>query len=312
MATFPPARHAEYVELVTQKVHNLIRLGIWDRPTIDDFTKWLRNFPDDAGKYIAAYLADRLIFYSEHDVKALLAYAYDETLRQLALMKWKPELGHPHERLDAEWLRVFEEVRKTALVCPAVTDSPAASGYPMVRYLRDMGKVQESQMCVLQEIESRLRSGRYSALILVDDLLGSGTQVEEFWRGTARRFPTGVSPYARVVEEFRIPCFLAVVAATEPGVSHIRSVIPELNVVAAEVLSTQWDMKENEFWRPGEAEPALDYLRNRVQDAAVRLEGFKGGMWAVSFHHGTPNNCSPVYRYRSDSWYPMIPTREGE
>lgn len=301
---------ARYAELVFDKIKTLIRYGVWNNVTEERFNNWKRQFSEE-DTYFAAYLASQLLYYNNKDFLALISWAFAETVRRVAV-----NLVEDIDNIDEDsWQAKIIEAKSKVLVCPFAVDSPAASGNMVVRLLRNQNLADESNMCSVDEIRDKLRTGRYSAIVFVDDMIGSGDQARQFCINSRAIKRKGRSlrkveyiQIKRVLDEFDIQKFLAVGIAPANSVKTVQRQTG-LEVIAAELLEERNSTLNKAFWFPEDYDDGMEFLKRMEREHNISREGHKESSWVVAFEHGAPDVSSPFYYEEKAAWTALIPVR---
>lgn len=305
-----PEQASMYVELVFDKIRTLIKYGVWDNVTEERFNNWKRQFSEE-DTYFAAYLAFQLLYYNKKDFLALISWAFAETVRRVAISL----VENINDMDEALWEAKILEAKAKVLVCPFAVDSPAASGNMVVRLLRNQNLADEFNMCSVDEIRDKLRTNRYSAIVFVDDMIGSGDQARQFClnsrsiRRKGRRLrKVEYIRIKRVLDEFDIQKFLAVGIAP---VTSVRTVQRQtgLEVVAAELLADCNSTLNNRFWFQQDFDDGIEFLKKMELDNRIPRIGHSDSSWAVAFEHGAPDVSSPFYYQEHIGWTALVPVR---
>lgn len=294
-----------YVARVSTKIKDFVRSGIWDGPSISSIGRWMSNFPDDEGKFLAAWIADHLLFYSERDVQALLRCAYFERLRQLTADGWQRLAGESALAVECRWRTRFQDTENATLVCPGGADAPASSGNVMVRALRQLGLVDDHRQARPEALPTMLRTGRWRRLFIVDDIVGTGSQAVRYYRETQSFCPELRATIATLVRDYHLDCTFVSAVATLTGLAKLRE--SGICAIAGEVLGPEWDVQQASFWRECSMPDALARLRAIAARGGVCVHGFGGMSLTVCFHHGVPNNTTPLLTANHASWSPLFP-----
>src|SRR5690606_37842441 len=112
---------------------------------------------------------------------------------------------------------------------PVILDSdpPSKSGPLVMRRLKKEIGIADKWMIWPWQIKAAVDKGT-KIIVLVDDMLGSGTQIEDFCNKEKLREVTG---NAKVI--------YAPTVAHQAGIDHIKNVWPELNIVTSELLTEE-------------------------------------------------------------------------
>lgn len=307
--------HNDYQTSVKYWADEFIRHGIWDGPSIDDLELWLSNFTSIEEKSLACRLLDKLIFYSEKDIKTIISWCYDECLKQICVN----ELGTSHFTelimsnpfaLSNEWAKIRDCIEDKILLCPAATDSATASSYTILRKLIESKSLNDSKVCQMREVDAKLAQGKYKYLLLVDDVIGSGMQAYRNWTKTPILDKSVKKPLAQSVAEYGITGFQLVVAACYDGIQYL-SKNSTLRVIAGEIVGEEWSTVNPNFWGKG-GKDVLEAFKEFLNKKGVPLRGFERKSWTIAFHHDIPNVTCPVYFWEEKRWNPLVRRAKGD
>jgi hypothetical protein len=132
----------------------------------------------------------------------------------------------------------------------------------------------------------------------LDDFIGTGKQVSDFWNEELYQY----------IPEY-IPMYLAVIAACSVGVARIEAETP-LKVIAVHTIPNRHYLMHsaNSSFSGGEKTT----IKNYCEKAGNEPLGFGGLGLLVSFAYGTPNNAVSVIRgsARQKPWSGLLPRWE--
>jgi hypothetical protein len=296
-----------HIELVFDKIKTLIKFGIWGNLSIERFKRWQTQFQTVEKQFYAAYLAQQLIYYNKKDVLALLSYSFSQCMKQVA-MSLK---GDVHHHGDLVWKKLIDDARSKTLVCPLTTDSAAASGFMVSRMLRNQNIIYEHQLCLsIKELVDKLKKNNYKAIVFVDDMIGSGTQVRETF---TKKKDLDKDYYFSIKEVLyninpELSIFISVAIAPERSIERLNQETG-FTVIAAEKLTDRNEVVNEKFWLQDMFPSAMEFLDQIEQEIHIPKFGYDQNSWAVTFEHGTPDNCCPFYHVERNGWTSLIRSR---
>jgi len=290
-----------YSSRVISRIHQLSEAGLWDIP-LPRLLGWLDGFHGQEQKYFAACLLDSLIYRTPGQFSASLVSLYRGACCHASL----PILPIKHDLALVNLLRDRYKDPKIRLV-PVICDSdpPSKSGPLVMRRLKKELGISEKWMIWPWQIKAAVSEG-VKLIILVDDMLGSGSQMEEFCKKENLKQEIGE---AKVI--------YAPVVAHKNGIRHLRKIWPELTVVTAELLNDEHNFFSEKNWETfssGTISPqtAKDYYINEI----LPLSGFRKGSvpelgfgdlgLCFGFSHSTPNNSLPILWYGNENWPSLL------
>lgn len=292
----------DYSSRVISRVKQLISAGLWDIP-LERLLGWHAGFQGAEQTYFAACLLDSLIYRTPGQFSASLVSLY----RGACCRACSPTLRMEHDldlvnMLGNRWKEPL--IRLVPVICDS--DPPSKSGPLVMRHLKKELGVAEKWMIWPWQIADAVAGG-VKIIILVDDMLGSGSQLEEFCEKEQLKSAIGD---ARII--------YAPTVAHSKGVEHLGKIWPELAVVTSELLTDEHNFFSEQNWhtlssgRISAADAKKFYL-----EKILPLSGFKKGSsipafgfgdlgLCFGFSHSTPNNSLPILWYANEKWSSLL------
>jgi len=296
-----PQTSGDFFEQVHRKCQTLIELGIWD---IDRarFSGWLNQFVTDEERFFAACVLDCLMYRSRDQFTASLRSLVRGQLRQAL-----PKLQPAHD--GAVELLLADGIGSKVCLCPAIDrEAPPTKSGPFI--LRRLKKALNASTDIMHwpwKANAEIKAGKVNTVILVDDFLGTGTQVNDF---LAAEF----GPLDPNVHWIYAP-----VVAHDTGIAYLATKQPHLRVVCAERLGPDHGFFNDDYWKLvsngtilGQDAKAFyeEFLHRRKLTASGDFGfapfGFGGLSLCFGFEHGTPDNSLPLLWGRADGWQPLL------
>lgn len=300
MAFHVPEKLAGLFEEVERRFRLLLAKNIVTGITETQFDKWLSNLLTDEDQYLAARLLENLTFRSER----MVGSAIDHILQCILPCELR-RLGLPISSVDEFVASLGNGGRGHPVRFVEVDDPkgkrPGKSGAVLMRELHRLGGVNGSLTCLSSAIDSQPSSVK--CLVFVDDMLGTGTQMETYSRVHDLK--------AISAKHHLIYCPLA---AFESGLVYLAKECPWLQVCPVEVFG-----EAHRFFRCEAERPliwAIDHV-NTVADVRAHMDSLcqRGGIGSpaafalellVGFHHATPNNTLPIMHVSSPHWHNLL------
>jgi hypothetical protein len=224
-----------------------------------EIMRWLRQFSAQH-RELAIKLAQSIHYYGTHSVNGML-----RPLKQLI-----------DQQIEAEHAAA-------AQVFYLPGGRTAESGPSMLHRFRNMNKMQNStHFTDLLEAPQRLFGLQKPVLYFLDDFVGTGKQICDYWDHRVRE----------VIPEY-IPMYFCVIAGFRDGIDRVEKDTP-FRVLAVEELTTRHHLLGS-----------ANHTFNNSQKQALKAYcdswgnhplGHGNAGMLVSFSHGTPNNAPSVIR----------------
>jgi len=175
MAFEAPHNYLDFYNEMVRKSEKLIEIGYWDKIEIRKLREWLNNFNTDEEKYLSSLILYKLVYRNDKTIDSMLNKLFNITIPNLlekynvysinmTMNEWRGKLRNSG----------FKEVG-SFLFSTIISDELGDSGNDYMRRLREKFVVKE----LICKVTDRKRR-HHKALIFIDDILASGTQICDF------------------------------------------------------------------------------------------------------------------------------------
>ncbi len=263
----------------------------------DCLAKWLLNTSDEVVQKKMFRLLEHLFFVGKKQIDALQRSAYsDKTVRWLVDTL---NLDIESNNLNA---LISQAVERTWF-CP-VTDSLRINGFlkvnglnghdhrPDWRSLEQFGDQDKLRQYVIDE--------SIEQLVLIEDFVGSGTQMEGPVRWAALTLPN-------------ISILVVPLICCPGGVTMGQTIEQDCaNVTFAPCLSLRPELFVSSAASPeeplafSEIRPVIQSIRNRLGVFEHHPYGFEGTGALVALYSNCPDNTLPLIHSQTDAWHPLF------
>lgn len=270
-----------------------------------DSKAWLDNFSDQE-KVIASHMIDFFLYYPTCMVEQMLVASVGKAGTYLLNM-------------FPDWNHNFFKTRCYYSFVPGETQNPTDSGYFFTRILREVLGVPENRIINFSEIHSILQSvNEPTAVILVDDFVGSGAQCDEAWNN--HRY--GGRTLKELQDETPHNFIYAPLIVNEKGLERIKNKCQSLTLTPAHVLSKEYNLfEEGCFCWKGDKDlynAGVNLILEKSKllgiqftngDSVKDVKGFGEQGLAIAFEHGVPDAIPPIFYWDDGGWNPLIKKR---
>lgn len=280
-------RPEEIVELVDS----------WDlyqgqRVTEDQVRAWLEQFGENVDQRIMFKILQGLRFYSNDELRAKMREAHGIVVRGL-------------QRL------IVEDERRRRDILVSYLDSPAKSGGGRYAKLyKDENGIYYKNVVERGALAKTLRDNdRVQALVLIDDLLGTGNSAEGYFKQLA-------ADCGDLLRQPHLAVYFVVVTGFEEAQDRVESVLKELQLpIETHILdpldSSDKCFSENSKILPDRTERLRAEQLAREHGVALVKNyplGYGDCQCAIVFSESCPNNSLPIFWAKSDDpkWRPLF------
>jgi len=157
-----------YIKNTLERARFFQTVQAWPLTEQLDYVGWLGNFTDPSDKEIASHILDFFTYYSSNIVNQMLRASVGKA-------------GYRLLEMYPDW--IHEDFIKKCIYSYVPGENPNStdSGNLFTRKLRDALGIPESIIVDYHEIPNKLTSIKPKAVILVDDFVGSGSQIDKAW-----------------------------------------------------------------------------------------------------------------------------------
>ena len=189
--------------------------------------------------------------------------------------------------------------------------NPTDSGYTFARKARQVLGIDEMQIAEPAHVLSNSRGSLDSPILLVDDFVGSGTQLITTWHREQRaeRFRSLAEAAEAGVSIYYVP-----LVATRDGTAEIRQNCAKLEVFSAHVLDQRYSLvaPDSILWPEALRPHAQEFLWTASQRAGIPddyeygWKGFCDLALALAFSHSVPDATLPLFFWNRNGWKPLL------
>ncbi len=289
------------------KVYFYIESGFWSKPKMKDLQRWLGNFKSTQEKYCALKLLDRFVYYSEEDIIRLINFGIYEKIFKRYALKLEKESGFCLTNDD--FLIEKKNFLNNAYFVPLQTGNLSQSSLVMARYLTiDIG-ISENKVLDTNCLNSDILNN-CNNLIILDDFVGSGKQINDFWNFTKANLDGKDILFNRLKEIFpnmEVEYFCLV--CTQEGYENFKydheiDKRNDLMVTYGELLGSRFKIfgENSVYFDSEEIERCKNIIEGICYQNKIDFLGYEGLDYAIAFHHGIPDCSLPLFYTNNKSW----------
>ncbi|MFC1999175.1 hypothetical protein ACFLXE_00265 [Chloroflexota bacterium] len=301
----------DWVERQKYLVEFCIEARCWDGVDHEAFVGWLNNFPDNEGEYYALRLLHRFIYYSETDTIQLCRHGlFNLLLGQEVLAEQKRSgFSKPQDEL----LQQLDQGLRDSRIVPLLDqDKPFESGNLVTRWLVQRlsipGGLIVNPVEMVEEIE-----GGCNRIVIVDDCVGSGDQIVNFWNEPIKGYPFSPNELAQNRPQVKFD-YLTLVAVRS-GLQQASKETPGLRITACETLGDEhrvFGPNSQFFHSQDEQDNAEQYLQSLLPQRGIRIRGHDGLDYAIAFNHNIPDWTLPLFHKKRPNWRPLMLRKDSD
>lgn len=299
----------EYIDNSKVFFDFLLHTHQWSNITSVEYNQWLSNFdgiPD--GQYIACRLLNRLLYYSDKDIKKLLVDAINDVYSQQVVLPLQLSKGFSSLPSENEY-EINASIKKTLFIPLTIWGDPGASGPYIMRCIHNYYKPRVQACYVSEIVNSEVIP--YDRIIIVDDFVGSGEQFSDFWENAEIRDGTLLRKWC---QDHKIQATYLALIGYKKTLLDLQSHFDDIHISFAETLDEShrifapnglcWENVE-------EQERVQQLLKTELDKFGIKLLGFRDLDFAVAVHDTIPDWSLPLLYKNINGWNMLIERKDS-
>lgn len=279
----------------------------WSGITKRDIDKWISNFQglsEDELRLVYKLLTN-IIYFSEKDVTEVLKRGTFECVAYNSVLTAQKTQGFA---LSQKALRnIYEQELNGSCFVPLLdSGAPHESGNYVTRLLVQQGIVPQDKSMFLNSAIPLLISGKIKNLIIVDDCVGSGQQLTDFWETKAVANIAGVPLTLKALcQKYGITANYLTLFGYENNIQRLRGKFPDLTIFCVRYLRDKHRVFSDESYvwdDTTERDNALELFKSVTKDVGIPLYGYNGLDFAFIMHQTIPDWSLPVFWKENADW----------
>lgn len=287
----------EFEASVNKKVRYMAN-HIWDGLGNTQIDAFLRNFEKE-DKMVGWTLLDMLIYYSSEQEQSIVSNLIRQLKRDIWIESGMAKQDLPSGQINLE----FKKILKKMCLVPVDDSDPAASAFGITSQIKMSKQMPNVKYINVAEIPLMVAM-KYKYFIFYDDLIGTGTQFENFWRQTefgsnSNRFKLG----ELVEKNPDVHFYLLTLGGCEEGLQKLRKSVPEVKIIVSEYFPEHYDIlnEKNEYWElnPDNKDVVCEFIKKKEKELNYYSKYSKN--LPVLFQRGRASNTTlSLYWYGKD------------
>jgi hypothetical protein len=288
-------------EALEDRCLSFVELHAWPLSDQLNWKGWLGNFISTDEKYYARCLLEGFMYYNSPHSDALYVAAFHNLSRDLV------------NGLDAAnghiaWLNFLSSVVISHV--EGERPSPADSGFAFARRGRKLFGIPEPRIMNPKDALDLLAAAPSTPVVFVDDILGSGKQLETMWR---RDYGRGYT-FESIASKNHVNMWYIPLLATQYGVERVRPLTPGVQICPAHLITSKYSALDPDslLWPTGERDAGCDFVEHvskRAGLSAAECWGFHNLGLAVAILDTIPDASLPIFYSERSGWRPLMRRR---
>ena len=278
----------------------------WSGLTKETIDLWLSNFEDleKNDKELVYKLLTNLIYFSEQDVIKVLSEGLRSCISDKIILKAQIDSDFC---LSAKALEnIYRDQLEVSCFIPLLdSGAPHESGNYISRLLVQEGLIKTTQSMFAEKITQYFVNTGFKRLVIVDDCVGSGDQLDTFWNET---YIQNVDNKMCLLRDFcvnnNIEAKYLTLFGYEKNIKVLNDRFDDLEVFCARMLGEELRVfSDNSYiWKDG----------NELKKALIPLYGHKNLDFAFIMHKTIPDWSLPLFWKTNSDWELLLRRKNSD
>ena len=298
----------DFVERTKSKVFFYIESTIWNNIDHKRLISWLNQFKEEVEEevYLSYLLLDSLVYYNKSDcLKLLNKGIFDLVVREKVLSSDR-ESDFRKNEMDLKGLikSTLSKVGFMTLLTDGDNETTVSSRV-LTRYLTHEMDFPEDQIFDPSDLENVY--DKFDTIILVDDFIGSGRQIINFWYHTEIKFKDSTKLISDICLENSISMKYLCLVADEKGLANFYSYGDKLNLTIwpcerLNISHSFFEMESDKFESIEDCEKYKKIYMDVCNRNGIKSFGYELGELTIAFEHTVPDSTLPIFWEHPDSY----------
>lgn len=278
----------------------------WSGLTKSNVDSWLNNFKGlpQEDQVLVYKLLTNIIYFSENDVADALKIGVYNCLSYNDVLEKQKSSGfsmsvHALDNLHRT------KINKTCFVPLLDSWAPYESGNNICRILVQQQIVPQNRSMFIDQVPDLLKACQVNNLVIVDDCVGSGDQLNTFWQETMVN-DDGVSVTIKeLCCKYGVQANYLTLFGYNKSIEILRKKFTDLNIFCVRELNDQHRVFSDSsyIWKNAdERAKAFTLFYSLSKNAGIEIYGYKGLDFAFVMHKTIPDWSLPIFWKENNDW----------
>lgn len=295
-----------YINKCKEYINFMFLQQQWSGLTQAEVNLWLQNFRTLTHEEMELVykLLVNIIYFSEKDLESVLREGVYSCVGYKAIVE-KQKNSQFETSTRALTTTYKDELSRTCFIPLLDSNAPHESGNFVARLLVQRGIIEASQSMFIEEAVSAIKSGVFSRIIIVDDCVGSGQQLEDFWNRQKILDDGAMMPIADFCKQYGVIANYLTLFGYEKNIGRLQKNLSGLEVHCVRMLRDEHRVfGVNSYIWDGEDElqKAVELFSSLCETAGIPLRGYRDLDFAFFMHNTIPDWSLPLFWKENADW----------
>lgn len=280
----------------------------WSGLTKAGIDSWLTNFKglSHEEQKLVYKLLTNIIYFSENDVVDALKIGVYNCLSYNDILRKQKSSGFSTNMHTLNAIHKAN-INKSFFVPLLDSGAPHESGNNICRTLVQQGIIPASRSVFIQQVPNLFRTsqGQASNLVIVDDCVGSGDQLNTFWEETKVSDDGTFVTIKELCCKYGVKVNYLTLFGYNKSINELKAKFADLNIFCVRELNDQHRVfsSSSYVWENTEERTkALVLFKLLAKNAGISIYGYKGLDFAFVMHKTIPDWSLPIFWKENGCW----------
>ncbi|WP_297958903.1 hypothetical protein [uncultured Ruminococcus sp.] len=278
----------------------------WSGITKINIDSWLNNFKSlkKDEQALVYKLLTHLIYFSENDVIDALKNGVYNCLSYYDILGKQKESKFSVSNHKLSTIHK-SNINKSCFVPLLDSDSPHESANNICRALVQQGIISADRSIFINHVPDLVKHVELDNLIIVDDCVGSGDQLRDFWLNMRVKDGNCSLAVKELCQKNGLKANYLTLFGYDKSIKKLQEDFPELNIHCVRILNDQHRVFSDcsYIWENcDERDKAFDLFSSLAKNAGIPIYGYKDLDFAFIMHKTIPDWSLPIFWKENSDW----------
>ena len=281
----------------------------WSGIQKDDVDRWIGNFYNlsDEDVTLAYTLLINIIYYSESDIITALKEGINNFLFKSIILQ--QQISSHFTLSPKSLVNIMKEELNASCFIPLLDkNAPYESANSMIRLLVQNNVIQENQAFFLQDL--RIENNHYKRVVIIDDCVGSGDQLWDFWNKNAI---ISVGDSKMLLRDYctsntSLEVYYLTLFGYSASINDLQSKMSGIKIFCVNLLTDDQRVfsKESYFWQDKKLSEVKIRFSALLNERGIPLLGYRDLDFALIMDRTIPDWSLPMLYKETPDWKPLL------
>ncbi len=282
----------------------------WSGLTKSNIELWLKNFKGlkVTEQKLVYKLLTNIIYFSEYDVTETIRDGVFNCLSYNDILNKQIQEGFSISNHNL--LQIHKTNIKESCFVPLLdSDAPHESGNNICRIMVQQEMIPQERSLFIKQVPSFLKKNKTKRIVIVDDCVGSGDQLRDFWKKTRVHDDDCSLTIGEMCQKNNLKAHYLTLFGYNKSIDSLKKELPDLSIYCVRELSEQHRVFSDSsyIWKDKtERDTAFNLFCSIAKNSGIPTLGYSNLDFAFIMHKTIPDWSLPIFWMENSEWNNLL------